>query len=239
VNFPSARNGLPKTPYRALFRPHRPAPRAPPPQDREPGTRARPQRHHRDPPDRADHGVVARVSTSPPSPPTSRAVPSTVPPRRRGPEVRLAGLQRPRSDTTFAAAATGQERLITVETDLYRAVFSTRGATLRSLPSRTTTAPVRPRGPGRDHRRRRARSPSRSPRRRGGTWTPAPSTSSHPGLRRRPPRCHGRAAGARLRGARRGRRSDTPTPSPRTPTRSCSGSRRRASTSSPPPGGTS
>jgi YidC/Oxa1 family membrane protein insertase len=51
-----------------------------------------------------------------------------------GPEVRAGrAASTPPPDTTFAAAATGEERLITVETDLYRAVFSTRGGTLRSL----------------------------------------------------------------------------------------------------------
>jgi YidC/Oxa1 family membrane protein insertase len=36
-------------------------------------------------------------------------------------------------DTAFAAAATGQERIIVVDHDRFRATFSTRGATLRSL----------------------------------------------------------------------------------------------------------
>jgi len=51
-----------------------------------------------------------------------------------GPELRA---ERPGSvppaDSAFAAAATGEERLITVQTDLYRAVFSSRGGTLRSF----------------------------------------------------------------------------------------------------------
>lgn len=49
------------------------------------------------------------------------------------PEVRQDPLSRLALDSTFAQAAHGEERLLTVENDLYRAVFSTRGATLRSL----------------------------------------------------------------------------------------------------------
>lgn len=49
------------------------------------------------------------------------------------PEVRQDRLSRLSLDSTFAQAAEGEERLITVENELYRAVFSTRGATLKSF----------------------------------------------------------------------------------------------------------
>ena len=48
-------------------------------------------------------------------------------------EIRQDPLERTPVDSAFAAATAGEERLITVRTDLYRARFSTKGATLRSF----------------------------------------------------------------------------------------------------------
>jgi YidC/Oxa1 family membrane protein insertase len=72
-----------------------------------------------------------------------QAVPEEV--RRTGPTIGEPSQLRPVTDSLFAAAQSGEERLITVENELYRAVFSTKGATLRSFemlkfnrPDRTT-----------------------------------------------------------------------------------------------------
>lgn len=61
------------------------------------------------------------------------AAADTVAAERGEPEIRQEPLQRAPLDSAFAAASSGEEQLITVRTDLYRARFSTKGATLRSL----------------------------------------------------------------------------------------------------------
>lgn len=71
---------------------------------------------------------------APPRPPDEiPAAADTVAAEQGEPEIRQEPLRRAPLDSTFAAAASGDERLITVQTDLYRARFSTKGATLRSL----------------------------------------------------------------------------------------------------------
>lgn len=78
------------------------------------------------------------VYYQPPTPPPP-AAPEAVPEMEleeevRGPEARAGreGWAAP-VDTAFAAVATGEERLIIVEHEQYRATFSSRGATLRSF----------------------------------------------------------------------------------------------------------
>lgn len=67
--------------------------------------------------------------TPPPAPPPAEPEPEEADPAF-APDLALRAVP---ADTAFAAVASGEERLITVETDRFTAVLSTRGATLRSV----------------------------------------------------------------------------------------------------------
>lgn len=68
------------------------------------------------------------------TPADSAAVADTPPPAPAGPAFGVSPtVPRPTGDSLFAGAEAGDERLVTVETDLYTAVLSTHGATIKSF----------------------------------------------------------------------------------------------------------
>ena len=83
------------------------------------------------PPPPAEDGVTDTQAVRPESP--ADEAPLSEGDDVQGRDERLGGDLRSSADTSLAGAMTGEERTITVETNLYQAQFSTRGATLTSF----------------------------------------------------------------------------------------------------------